>query len=127
MVSVPHANKHLIKFPTGIATQHLGTGLVILIVQSMEHGIQSTDGVFIWCIVHRKIGFKIPGLRGSGQHVTLPQALRHDLMMAVLLRTIHVNTINMGIQIQNRMSYMMLGVRVQTNPTLLASTGCGFK
>ena len=57
-------------------------------------------------------------------------------MMAALLRTIHVKTINTDIQIENRMSYLMLGdvgssepdpagfneVQVQMNLTPLAPT-----
>ena len=52
-----------------------------------------------------------------------PQALQHDLMMAALFRTIHVNTINTDIQIENGMSYLMLGVRVQMNPTPFGFNG----
>ena len=57
MVSVPHVNKHLIKFCIALDYSTLRIGLVILIVQSMEHGIWSmvAYSVVVWCIVHRSM------------------------------------------------------------------------
>ena len=57
MVSVPHANKHLIKFPIALdySTLRDRTSHSNCIEYKAWHMEHSTYGVVIWCIVHRSM------------------------------------------------------------------------